>query len=115
MKVLAMVIAASLGTAPVLGAQSSYRRELPDSLAHHAKVREADAADIARKRVPNARIEAVELERERGRLIYSYDMKVEGKPGTEEVNIDATTGKVIGVEHESPAQEKKEAAPSRKP
>ena len=110
MKRLFVVLVAACGIARGLGAQASYKRELPDSLLRHARIAEREAATIAAKRVPAAKIVAVELEREKGRLIYSYDMKIEGRPGTEEVNIDAATGKVIGVEHESAAQERKEAA-----
>ena len=59
-------------------------------------------------------IEGVELEKEKGKLIYSYDIKTAGKSGIDEVNIDAMTGKIIAFEHESPAAEKKEAAEDAK-
>jgi hypothetical protein len=52
---------------------------------------------------------------EKGKLIYSYSLKGEGKSGTEEVNVSAMTGKVVGVMHESAAAEKKEAAEEKKP
>ena len=45
-----------------------------------------------------------------GKLIYSFDIKVAGKSGIEEVAVDAMTGKVLVVEHESPKQEAKEKA-----
>jgi len=60
--------------------------------------------------MPNGTIRGVELEREKGRLIYSYDFIVAGKKGVEEVNVDAATGKVIATEHESTATERAEAA-----
>jgi hypothetical protein len=65
-------------------------------------------------RVPKATIQAVELEREKGKLMFSYDMKTTGKSGIDEVNVDAMTGKVIGFSHESPATERKEAAAEAK-
>ncbi len=38
-------------------------------------------------------------------------MKTAGKSGIDEVNVDAMTGKLVGkVQHESAADEKKEAA-----
>ena len=37
-----------------------------------------------------------------------------GKPGIEEINVDALTGKVIAHEHESPKAEKMEAAQEKK-
>jgi len=95
-------------------AQATYKREIPDSLVKAAKITEATAAETAQKRVPKATIASVELEREHGKLIYSYDMKTKGKSGVDEVNVDAVTGKIISVAHESPVTEKKEAAAEAK-
>jgi len=49
-----------------------------------------------------------ELEIEHGCLVYSFDIRVSGKEGTEEVLIDAGTGKVLIHEHESAEQESEE-------
>ena len=107
-------LVATMGVAlliPALaGAQATYKRELPDSLAKMTKVSEDAAAKTALKRVKKGTIESVELERENGKLIYSYDIKQPGKSGAEEVNVDAMTGKVVAHEHESAAMVKKEAA-----
>lgn len=104
MRNIAIVLAAAalLGGAPlVLAAQApAYKRDVPDSLAKATKITEARAAEIARKRVPNGTIENLELEREHGKLIYSFELKVKGKRGITEVNIDAMTGKVGPLEHE---------------
>lgn len=99
---------------PVVLAQDTYKKDIPDSLAKHAKISEAAAAVTASKRVPKGRIEGVELERENGKLMYSYDIKTEGKSGTDEVNVSAITGKIIGFSHESAADEAKEAAEEAK-
>jgi len=72
------------------------------------------AAATAQARVPNGKIQGVELEREKDRLIYSYDIKTAGKTGIDEVHVDAMTGKIISFAHESPAAEKKEAAEDAK-
>ena len=80
----------------------------PLSLAKAAKINEATAAVAAQKRVPAGTIQAVELERENKRLIYSYELKIAGRSGVEEMNVDAITGKVLSAEHGSPAAEKKE-------
>jgi hypothetical protein len=50
------------------------------------------------------------LEVEDGCLVYSYDVKVPGKSGVQEVIIDAGTGAVLKVEHESAAKEAAEKA-----
>jgi hypothetical protein len=99
---------------PAARAQATYKRDIPDSLAKQAKITEDSAASVARKRVPKGTIQAVELEREKGKLMYSYDIKIEGKSGTDEVNVDARTGKIIGYSHETAADEKKEAAEEAK-
>jgi uncharacterized membrane protein YkoI len=88
-------------------AQAGYKKELPDSLARRATVTESVAAATAQARVPKGKIQAVELEREKGRLIYSYVIKTAGKRGVDEVNVDAMTGKVVSLEHETPSPDKK--------
>ena len=83
-----------------------------------AKVSEADAIATALKEVPDGKIESAEIERESGKLIYSFDIKAAGKSGVEEVNVDASTGTVVKKEHESAkaekAEMKKEAAGRKK-
>jgi Peptidase propeptide and YPEB domain len=106
--------AAGVLAAPALFAQGTYKKELPDSLIKHTKVTEEAAAKAALARVPKGEIQTVELEREKGRLIYSYDIKVPGKSGIDEVAVSATTGKVVAFSHETPADEKKEAAADAK-
>lgn len=108
--ILAATMAAALLVPAIVSAQETYKRELPDSLAKEAKVSEDSAAKVALKRVPKGSIESVELEREKGKLIYSYDIKQPGRSGAEEVNVNAATGKVVARMHESAAAEKKEAA-----
>jgi uncharacterized membrane protein YkoI len=103
-------IAALILAAVSAHAQTTYKKDVPAALAKEARVDEATAAAAARARVPNGTIRSVELEREKGRLIYSYDFTVAGKKRVEEVNVDAATGKVIATEHESAAAERAEAA-----
>ena len=77
-------------------------------LKSEAKVSEDDAIATAQKEVPDGKIESAELEREGGKLIYSFDVKQPHKSGVEEVNVDATTGTVVKKEHESAKAEKAE-------
>jgi hypothetical protein len=90
-------------------AQGAYKRELPDSLKSQAKIAERVAAKTALAKVPKGTIESVELEEEKGKLIYSYDIKVRGKSGIEEVHVDAVTGQYLSRQHESVSAEKSEA------
>jgi len=73
-----------------------------------AKVSEADAIATAEKEVPDGKIESAEIEREGGKLIYSFDVKQPHKSGIEEVNVDALTGTVVKKEHETAKEEKAE-------
>jgi uncharacterized membrane protein YkoI len=84
------------------------------ALQKEAKISEETARETALKEVPNGTVKSSELEREKGKLVYSYDISVPGKSGVEEVNVNAVTGAVVGKTHESPATEKKEAAQEAK-
>ncbi|NJD18966.1 MAG: hypothetical protein FIA95_06745 [Gemmatimonadetes bacterium] len=81
------------------GAEAKLEVTAPSLLAK-AKVTDQAARAAALARVPGGRITGAELEEEDGKLIYSYDVKVEGKEGAEEVHVDALTGQVLSVEHE---------------
>lgn len=68
-----------------------------------AQVPRALAQRTALERVGNgARLLSTELEAERGCLIWSMDVKAGGRKGLEEVNVDAGSGKVLEVRHETP-------------
>jgi uncharacterized membrane protein YkoI len=79
------------------------------ALKARAKISGDSAKKIARAQVPSGTIRSGELEEEKGKLIYSFDIKVAGKSGIEEINVDALTGAVVAHEHESDATERKEA------
>lgn len=101
--------AAAFAPLAAQGPQPKYKRDLPAKLLKQATVAEADAAKTAAAKIPNGAIRAVELENEGGKLIYSYELKVPGRSGIEEVNVDAKTGAVVNTEHEGRGAEAKEA------
>lgn len=112
---LALLVAAvTVVSAGPAFAQGTYKKEIPEALAKKAKITEEAAAKVAMARVPTGAIQTVELEEENGKLIYSYDIKIAGKSGIEEVGVSAITGKIVAFEHETPADEKKEAAADAK-
>ena len=83
-------------------------------LQKEAKISMEKAKDIALKQAPG-KIKSSELEREHGKLIYSFDITT--KKGVTEVNVDAITGKVVDTHHESAAKEaaeKKQEAQEKK-
>lgn len=86
--------------------------EKPGLLAK-AAVKADSATAIALAAVPGGRVVSAEIENEDGALIYSFDIRVTGKSGIDEVHVDARTGKVLKKEHETPADEKAEAAKER--
>ncbi len=78
---------------------------------HHsgAKISMRSARATALARVPGGKVKAAELEREHGKLIYSFDIRVPGKSGIEEVQVDAMNGEIVSQTHESPKAERKES------
>ena len=99
-------------TAPV-------KSDVPAKLAKQAKITLAAARATALAKVPNGEVKSEELEREHGKLIYSFDIQVPGKSGVEEVQVSALNGKVLSTKHESARkeakEEKKEAKEHKKP
>ena len=108
--VLRAVQAAALTAVVAMSAQAQApAKETQAQLEKEAKITMKEARALAMHTVPKAKVEAGEIEREGGKLIYSFDMKTAGKSGIDEVNIDAMTGKVISNAHETPKMEAKEA------
>ena len=90
------------------------KAETQAELQAQAKISLETARATALKEVPNGIVKASELEREHGKLIYSFDISVPGKSGIEEIAVNAIDGSVVTHEHETPAMEKKEAAQEAK-
>ena len=88
------------------------------ALEKEAKLSKKEATEIALKKVPGGKIASTELEREHGKLVYSFDIKT-SKPGVTEVLVNAMDGSIVSVSHESPAKEaaekKQEAKEKKKP
>jgi len=93
---------------------TTVKSDIPADLAKQAKISLETARATALAKVPNGTVKSEELEKEHGKLIYSFDIQVLGKPGIEEVNVDAIDGKVLGVEHESAKTERREKAKEHK-
>ena len=103
---------------PVIGAaQASPTVKVTEDkpgLLKRAKIAPDSAIRLAQAAVPTGKVTAGEIEEEKGKLIYSFDIKVPGKSGITEIHIDPTTGAVVGREHEedpaAPATSKPKAA-----
>jgi hypothetical protein len=89
-------------------------KESEAKLAAEAKVSRADAEKTALSKVPNGTIKEGELEKEKGKLIWSFDIAIPDSKDIKEVAVDAVTGEVVAVETETPQQQAKEAAEDAK-
>lgn len=83
-------------------------KQRPAAAAIHPRLTLDSALTIAKAKVPTGTVKSHELERENGHLIYSFDFVVAGRSGVDEVNVDAMSGAVLGVEHEGPKAEHRE-------
>jgi uncharacterized membrane protein YkoI len=73
-----------------------------------AKITRSEARKIALARVPKGKVKEAELEEEKGKLIWSFDIATPGTKDITEVQVDAVTGEIVSAEKETPADEKKE-------
>jgi uncharacterized membrane protein YkoI len=74
-----------------------------------AKISKDSAKAVALSKVPaGSKVRSSELEREKGTVVYSFDIKVPKQSGVEEILVSAIDGSVVSQEHESPKKEKAE-------
>ncbi len=83
------------------------KSKIPASLKSEARISVEDARATASKKVPGA-IKEEELEKENGKLVYSFDIQVAGQAGITEVQVSAIDGSIVSVEKEDAAAEAKE-------
>ena len=101
--------AASLRVAKGQDTEENKKSAEQEKLQRQAKVTLEQARETALKRAPGT-VEEGELEREHGKLVYSFDIR-NARGTITEVQVSAITGKVVRVEHEN---KKQEAAEKRK-
>ena len=109
--VSAVFISALLAAGSLVASASPVRPGQEESnneakLAKQAKISKERAQEIALQRAPG-KVESAELEREHGKLVYSFDIR-NAKGTIDEVQVSAITGKVVRVEHENKKQEESE-------
>jgi Peptidase propeptide and YPEB domain len=106
--ILAGILLAVL-TLPAWGGGQSKTSQA--ALSREAKITMEEAQKTALAKEAG-RIQSKEIEREKGKLIYSFDIKM--ADGIHEVNVDAMTGVVVEDTVESAAAEAKEKAADKK-
>jgi uncharacterized membrane protein YkoI len=99
-------IASGLITVGLIGCMT--HKETQAQLESQAKLSRAQAEKIALAKVPGGTIKEGELEKEKGKLIWSFDIATPGTQDIKEVQVDAISGQIVAMETETPAQQKKE-------
>lgn len=110
----ALVMVVALGGAAPAFAHGVIMKEQSPGLLKKAKVTTAAATATAQAQVPKGKIVSAEIEQEGGKLLFSFDISTKGRTGIEEVNVDAMSGAVLYVKHETPKDEAREKDADRK-
>jgi hypothetical protein len=77
--------------------------------ASDARIGEPAARATALAAVPNGTIQSVELETERGRKVWSFDVSRPHSAAVLEILVDAKTGRIVSKRTESPREQQREA------
>ncbi len=99
----------ALLTLPAWGGGQSKASQAALSKEAKITMEQAQKAALAKEA---GKIKSKELEKEKGRLIYSFDIKM--ADGIHEVNVDAMTGEIVEDTVENAAAEAKEKAADKK-
>lgn len=94
----------SLGSSALWAAEPSEA-----ALEAEAKITREAATQTALAKVPGGTIKSSELEREHGKLIWSFDIAKPKTQNISEVQVDAKTGTVVSETTETPKQQRAEA------
>ncbi len=79
-------------------------------LLKQASVTRSEAEHIALSQVRDGKINGAELEKEHGRLIWSFDIARPGTKDITELQVDAKSGKIVSTKIETPNKQAEEAA-----
>ncbi len=83
-------------------------KEQEAKLESKAKITRTDAERIALAKVPGGTIKEGGIEKEKGKVIWSFDIATPGTQDITEVAVDAMTGDVVAIDKETPKEEAKE-------
>ena len=105
----AVALLAGLGSPALWAAEESQA-----ALKAEATVTEEAAEQTALARVHGGKIKSSELEREHGKLIWSFDISKPKTRSITEIQVDAKTGKIVSAQTETPKQQAIEAIGEKK-
>ena len=83
-------------------------------LVKRAKITKAEAEQIALAKVSRGIVKSAEIEKEKGRIVWSFDIAQPGTHDITEILVDAKTGEIISARTESPRDQAIEAAADKK-
>jgi hypothetical protein len=111
--ILCPALALSLVVGGVVGCATEKNQE---KLQAEARISRAEAERTALAKVPDGTIKEGELEKEKGKLIWSFDIATPGTTDIKEVQVDAITGQLASVETETAdeAREKEKESKGKK-
>ena len=75
---------------------------------HSSKITKARAEQIALTKVRGGRIRSAELETARGQRFWSVYVAKPGSKNAKEIRVDATSGQILAVQTERPADQAEE-------
>jgi len=104
--IISGVLAAAIVALGAAGCASEKQEQA--ELQAQAKISKAQAQQTALAKAPGGTVKEGELEKEKGKLIWSFDITIPDSKDITEVNVDAITGDVVSVEKETPEQQAKE-------
>ena len=104
--VIAGLLAAAIVVVGAVGCVTEKQEQA--ELQAQAKISKEQAQQTALAKAPGGTVKEGELEKEKGKLIWSFDIATPGSKDITEVGVDAITGEVVSVEKETPEQQKKE-------
>ena len=93
--------------------EAKHKEAKQAKLMAEAKISKEAAQQTALAKVPAGTIKEAEIEKEKGKLQWSFDVATPDTKDITEVNVDAMTGEVISVERESAERESKETTASK--
>jgi drug/metabolite transporter (DMT)-like permease len=112
-----MLIGAAVTVAAIVylvAAPAALGADKPDAQQAQAKITRAEAEKTALALVPGGSTLSGNLERAKGRLVWSFDIRMPRTKNITEVHVDAQTGAVVSKSIETPAEQAKEAAAEKK-
>ena len=95
---------AAVTTSGLVAAEETKAHLLTEAL-----VSKSDAEKTALEKVPDGRVESAELEKENGKLVWSFDIAKPNTKNITEVQVDAKNGQIAAVAEETPKDQAEEA------